>query len=222
MPLSHEDTRSDKASNASNQFFVHGKFLFACLIAILLLGIFILVNFIRFYQDSHQTIDSLAGTEREKLPASLEGKGKRLVFHDFESGNASDTSSHLATPGHGGRQALKLSSKVPFSPGLWVKVKDIHPTGSSWIRATGYVWFSCQPSEVKCNLVVTCNHQGTNYKYMFIPLEKEHLITGQWNSVAIDYVIPPAPSAEDILQVYFWYCGSHELLVDDINVGIYK
>ena len=195
---------------------------FAGLFAIFLLGIFISVNYSRFYRDSHQTIDPLAGVEREKLPAGLEGKGKRLAYHDFEAGNAGDSASNLAVAGHGGKQSLKMSSRVPFSPGLWIKFRDLNPADSAWIRATGYVWFSCSPAQAKCSLVATCNHKGVNYKYLFIPFETENLQPNQWNRVSIDYRIPPAPDREDVLQAYFWYRGSWEVLVDDVEIELFE
>ncbi|MEI7898372.1 MAG: hypothetical protein WCJ26_15145, partial [bacterium] len=73
-----------------------------------------------------------------------------------------------------------------------------------------------------CSLVATCNHNGINYKYMSVPVEKEAVKPNQWNKICIDYRIPPPPGREDILQVYFWYRGSGEMLVDDIVVNIYK
>ncbi|MDP1621058.1 MAG: hypothetical protein Q8M08_01835 [Bacteroidales bacterium] len=197
------------------------KIIFAGIVALFLLAVFILVNYYLSLRNLHQTTDPRAGVVREKLPVALEGKGKRLAFHDFESGNPADTSSHLAIPGHGGKQALKVSKGNQFSPGLWIKFKDLNPGDSSWIRATGWIRFSCKPSEVKCNLVVTCNHNGINYKYIYISLENENLVTGQWNRVSIDYYIPQAPDREDVLQAYFWYRGMGEVLVDDIDIEYY-
>jgi hypothetical protein len=199
----------------------NSNFFLVGLLAMFLLGVFVLLNFYLSYRDSHKKTDPFIVEEREKLPSSLEGKGKRLAFHDFEAGNASDMASHLAHGGHGGRQSLKLSSKVPFSPGLWIKFKDLNPGDSTWISATGYVWFSCPDSLVKCSLVATCNHQGTNFKYQFIALEKENLQPGKWNRVSLDYRIPPAPDGEDVLQVYFWCRGAEEMLVDDIRVDVF-
>ncbi|MEI7499217.1 MAG: hypothetical protein WCK84_02110 [Bacteroidota bacterium] len=205
------------------------KTLFAILSAILLLGVFVSVNYYFACQVKNQIPDFSSGVEREKLPFDLEAKGERLAFHDFELGNVNDTSSHMVLGGHTGKQSLKMSSKVPFSPGLWIKFKELYsnvspiikPLDSAWIRATGYVWFSCRPSEAKCSLVATCNHNGINFKYMFVALETENMKPNQWNKVNIDYHIPPAPDCEDILQVYFWYRGNSELLVDDVEVTLF-
>jgi hypothetical protein len=196
--------------------------LLAGFVAVLLLGVFMLVNYYLTYQDKHQPADISAGVEREKLPANLEGDGRRLAFHDFESGNATDTASHLATRGHTGKQSLKMNSRVNFSPGLWIKFKELNPGDGAWIRATGYVWFSGSPSDVKCCLVATCNHQGVNFKYMFVALEKEKLQPNRWNRISIDYQIPPPPDREDVVQAYFWYRGNGEMLVDDVEVTLFK
>ena len=190
--------------------------------AVFLVGAFILVNYCLDYRNAHQPADPMARTATDQLPPGLEGRGRRLSFHDFESGNAGDTASHLVDGGHGGTQSLKMSPAVPFSPGLWITFRELDPGDSSWIRATGYVWFSCPDSLVKCSLVATCNHRGVNYKYMFVPLEKQHLVPNRWNRVSIDYRIPLAPDTDDALQAYFWYRGRGEMLVDDVAVEYYK
>jgi hypothetical protein len=197
------------------------KTLISGVLAVSLLGIFILVNYYLDYRESHQTTDPLALYEHEKMPAGLEGDGKRLAFYDFEAGNADDTATHLARIGHGGKQSLKMSVQVPFSPGLWIQFKDLNPGDSSWIRATGYIWFTCNPADAQCSLVATCNRNGVNYKYMSIPVEKEVVRPGQWNRISIDYRIPPPLNREDVLLVYFWYRGAGELLVDDIEIEFF-
>jgi hypothetical protein len=166
----------------------------------LLLGFFILVFYFLGRTDFDAAVDPLQVAEREYLPEHLEGKGTRLAFHE---------------------QSLKLNSGMPFSPGLWIRFSDLNPGDQDWIRATGLVWFSCPADEVKCSLVATCNHNGVNFKYMFVALEYENLLPNQWNRVSIDYRIPPAPRGDDVLQAYFWHRGGAELLVDDIEIEYY-
>ncbi len=194
---------------------------FAGLVGIFLFGVFILVNCYRSYRETNQTIDRLAGHERETLPAQLEDKGKRLAWHDFEWGNPLDTNTRLSFSGYNSKQSFKLNSRAPFSPGLWIKFKDLIPGDSLWVRATGYVWFDCAPDEVKCYLVATCNHNGINYKYMYIDLEKENLQPSRWNRVSIDYLIPQAPDPEDVVQAYFWHRGGGEILIDDVEITLF-
>ncbi|MEI7663643.1 MAG: hypothetical protein WCK34_15660 [Bacteroidota bacterium] len=190
--------------------------------ALVLLGLFVLWN--DFDHARRLKLSRELGDihEREHIADTAGASFKRLAFYDFESGNAADTASHLAARGHGGRQSLELSSRVPFSPGLWVRFKDLNPGDSTWIRATGYVWFTCPPAEAKCSLVATCNHKGVNFKYLFIAVEKENFKPGQWNRVTIDYHVPQPPDREDVVQAYFWYRGSGEMLVDDIDIEVVK
>lgn len=201
---------------------VSRKAIFAGLTAIILLGVFVSVNYYLTFRDADKSVVDQAGVERDHLPAGLENQGTRLAFYDFETGNAADTASHLAFKGHSGKQSLKMNSKVIFSPGLWIRFRDLNHADSCWIRATGYVWFSGSPADAKCCLVATCNHQGVNFKYMFVALEKENLQPDCWNRISIDYRVPPAPDAEDVLQAYFWYRGQGELLVDDVEVTLFK
>jgi len=197
------------------------QILLSLVLAVALLGIFIGLNYFLNERSLHRNPDQDGSNEREQIPETTGLKARRLAFYDFEWGNASDTSLHLATTGHGGKQSLRMSSSVPFSPGLWVRFKDLNPGDHAWIRAAGYVWFTCPPEEAKCSLVVTCNHNGINYKYMFIPVEKEDVKSGQWNRISIDYRIPQASDAEDVLQAYFWYRGKGEVLVDDIEIEFF-
>ena len=199
----------------------HRKTMIAGLCAALLLVLFVMANSYRLYQDTHRKHIPFEELERERMPEEIGFVKKQLALHDFESGNAGDPAAHLASVGHGGRQSLKMSPQVPFSPGLWIKFKDINPPGQAWIRAAGYVWFSGPPADVAFSLVATCNQKGVNFKYMFIPSEMENLKPNQWNRVSIDYRIPRAPDGEDVLQAYFWYRGKGEMLVDDIVIDYF-
>lgn len=187
----------------------------------MLLGIFVGWNFYVKERSLQVKPDLNDTTGREHIPENAGLISHRLAFLDFETGNVADAASHLANKGHSGYQSLKMSPVVTFSPGLWIRFKDLNPGDSSWLRATGYVWFSCPPADVKCSLVATCNHNGINFKYMFVALEYEDLKPGQWNRVSIDYHIPRAPDQEDVLQAYFWYRGSGEMLVDDLSIEFY-
>lgn len=189
--------------------------------ALALLGIFIGWNYVLNDRSMHEIPDQHGFNERERIPDTAGLTARRLAYHDFESGSAADTAAHLSTFGHSGRQSLEMSRSLPFSPGLWIRFRDLNPRGSCWIRATGYVWFSCEPAEARCSLVVTCNHNGINYKYMHVPVEMEPLKVKHWNRISIDYQIPVPPDREDVLQAYFWYRGTGALWVDDIDIEYY-
>ena len=199
----------------------HSRVFLSMAMALVLLGIFAGWNYFRNERYLHQNPGENKFNEREMIPDTTGLVFRRLAFHDFESGNAADPASHLSTTGHNGKQSLKMGPAVSFSPGLWIRFKDLIPGDSLWIRASGYVWFSCAPAEAKCSLVATCNHNGINYKYFSIPFEKEAMKSNQWNRIGIDYHIPSPPDREEVVQVSFWYRGTGEMLVDDIAVELF-
>ncbi len=190
--------------------------------AVALLGIFVAVNYITGERSLEISRKQGELHEAEKMADTVGLTSKRLVYQDFEWGNPADTASHLAAMGHRGKQSLRMKPWVPYSPGLWMKFKELKPGDSTWLRITGFVWFSCLPQDVKCSLVATCNRKGVNFKYMFLALEKEKMKPNQWNEIIMDYRIPRAPDGEDVVQVYFWYRGKGEMLVDDIDIRLYQ
>ncbi|MCK9421896.1 MAG: hypothetical protein M0Q38_04810 [Bacteroidales bacterium] len=198
------------------------KLIFAALSGLVLLGVFILWNGLREEKALHKKPDLSKNIDREQLPDTTGFRSRRLVFYDFEWGNPEDTATHLFSAGYNSKQSFCMKPWVPFAPGLWIRFRDLLVHDSSWLRATGYVWFSCPPAEVKCSLVATCNHNGVNFKYMSVPLEMENLVPNRWNKVTIDYRIPPVPDKEDVLQAYFWNRGTGKVLVDDFEVRLYE
>ena len=195
------------------------KYRYAPLLAALaLLGVFVAWNEYRGAQ-SKKVQKSEVPVEQEQLPDTTGMRRTRLAAHDFEGADAADPAQHLSTKGHDSRLSYRLTPDAPFSPGLWIKHRDLPRGKELWLRASGYVLFEGPDSLAKCSLVATCNHAGVNFKYMAVePLTP---VAGQWNRVAVDYRIPPAPDGEDVVQVYFWLRGSHEVLVDDVVIELF-
>lgn len=194
----------------------------AVLTGLLLLVIFVGVNEWLGAGSRAGGVDTKPLAEREILTDTAGFSQKRLAFHDFEGGNAADTASHLALSGFDSRQSLRMNSFVNFSPGLAIRFSELDPPHGSWLRITARVWFTGDSTAVKSSLVVTCNHKGINYKYQSIPMEYEGLAPARWNRVTIDYSIPEPPDPQDLIQVYFWYRGAGEMLVDDIETVYFK
>ena len=53
------------------------------------------------------------------------------------------------------------------------------------------------------------------------PLDPGKIKEGQWNEFAINCILRD-PQKNDLLQAYFWYRGSSEMLVDDIEVTLFQ
>ncbi len=208
--------RNSETSSAFSR--LRGKSTLSLFIAILLLALFIGWNEWKAGQIREGDSSREGLPDREQLPDTAGWECRRLAFHDFEAGNPADTALRLSDGGHSGRQALRLKPWAPFSPGLWIRFADLQPSDTAWILASGWVYFPAGKEGVKAYLVATCNHNGVNYKYMYIDLGKERLVPGKWNRVSIHYRIPRAPHPGDVLQAYFWYRGEGEMRVDDVAI----
>ena len=170
-------------------------------IGILLLGIFVVVNLLIEHGGRKDNIDPFKYTEQERMPDSIQGSGKRIFNHI---------------------NPFSLSSAKPFSPGLYITFSELITPAGAWLRTTALIWHNGSPDSLACSLVTTCNQQGTNYKYIYLPLEKMKLPSRQWSRVTLDYRIPRGARPDDIIQSYFWFRGKGEMRVDDMQVSIYE
>jgi hypothetical protein len=171
----------------------------------LILACLVLISFILFTEYSgwmgkEEASSSAPFMDQEQLHGHLEGKGRQLLFFS---------------------QPCRLNQNAPFSPGLAEKFNVLKPGDSSWLRVTGQVWFSGPADSLKCSIVATCNHRGTNYKYFSLPLTSLKLRQNDFNLVTLDYLIPRCVDAEDLIQVYFWNWGRREVVIKNIGVTIF-
>jgi hypothetical protein len=160
--------------------------------------------------------------EKEQLPDGNEYYRRSLMYYDFEAPDPAHPgpwSDHVA---RSGKYSFRLTKEVPFSPGLRTTFRQLTESENIWIRATGYVWSDYDSTENKGALVITCNHDGENYKYRTVELDKAGLVKGQWNKVTMDYQVPYIPDRDDLLQVYFWYHGDKDLYIDDFEVQLFE
>jgi len=194
----------------------------AALTGLVLLGMFILWNDCQGRRDLRKKKETLRVVDREQLPDTSGYRSKQWVFYDFEWGNPADTTLHLTLTGHNSRQSFCLKPWMPFSPGLWVQFKDLPGGDSCWIRVSGSVWAPPGSDSLPCDLVVTCNHNNLNLKYVSFPVEEANLQRGAWNRITLDYRIPDPPDKEDVLKAYFWYRGDGEMLVDNIRAVLFE
>jgi len=213
--------RKERIDYSSASLRLCGNFTLSLVAAVLLLALFAGWQQLRLQSAAEKRRTAGVVPERETLPDTAGWKGRRLAFHDFESGDPADTASNCVAGGHNGNQSLRLRPWAPFSPGLWTRFGDLNPGETAWIRVTGYVLGPPDGKPLPAYLVATCNHNGVNFKYMYIDLEKEKLFPGRWNRLMMDYRIPRAPHPGDVLQAYFWYRGTGEMRVDDIEIEYY-
>ena len=164
---------------------------------VLALGVFIVVNLFLGVGGRERSSDPFEFAEQERMPDSLQKFGKRIFLYN---------------------QPFTLSSAKPFSPGLYTTFREQNPMAGAWLRTTALVWHNGSPDSLACSLVTTCNQQGTNYKYLYLPLEKSKLPSRQWSRVTLDYRIPRGARPDDVIQSYFWFRGKGEMRVEEMEV----
>lgn len=145
-----------------------------------------------------------------------------LVHYDFEKPGPGDRSNKTSELSRSGHFSCKLNDKDQFSPGINEKFSKLTNKDYTWIRASGYVYYSPENAIKGAYLVITCNHQNNPYKYKALTLEKENLLSGKWNKVTMDWQTPYLIDKDDLLQVYFWYPGKKSIYVDDIQIEIFE
>ena len=145
-----------------------------------------------------------------------------LAYYDFEQSDQDYSGYQTADVARTGKYSLKLTPGFHFSPGIWIKFKDLTNQGSVWIRATGYVYFTSTAREALASLVMTCCHEGMALKYQTLDIEKENFLPDKWNKVTLDYETPVISDRDDLLQVYFWYRGKDALYLDDFIIEIFE
>jgi hypothetical protein len=167
-------------------------------------------------------LEPLENQGKEELSDESGYVKKVLASYDFEKVDPGLGVYQSAEFAKSGKYSLKLNPQLQFSPGINIRFKDLTAKETVWIRATGYVYFTCLPGEAKVSLVLTCNHNNKAYKYKAIMVESENLQPNQWNKVTMDYETPFIPDKEDFLQSYFWYRGEKPVYLDDFTIELFE
>ncbi len=157
--------------------------------------------------------------EIENLTDSTAYNRRILASYDFESGG----NSCVETFARSGKYSFHMDKEQQYSPGIKIPFSDLTKKEENvWVRASAFVYFTCDPKEVLANLVMTCNHMGRNYKYKSVVFENLDLKPDTWNEITMDYLLPFIPDESDQLQVYFWYRGEKEIFLDDFTIRVFE
>jgi hypothetical protein len=160
--------------------------------------------------------------EREFLTNADQYKSKVIASFNFETPDQVSPENLCRDTAHSGNFSLRMSRKLEFSPGVNIPYKDLSEKDFAWVRANAWIYFTGKPEEIACGLVITCNQNGEAYKYRILELEKQNLSPGVWNQVTMDYVTPFFVDKSNSMQVYFWYRGGKDILVDDFEITRYE
>jgi hypothetical protein len=172
--------------------------------------------------DRMYLVPSLDNEEKEGLPASDKFFARVLASYNFEKPTKEELPGFCKDTANTGVYSFRMDRNHAFSPGINIPYSELSKKDFAWIQACGYVYFTCKPEEVVCGLAITCNQDGKPYKYRILPLNKANLQPFTWNKVCLDYMTPYLEDKSGAVQVYFWYHGEKELLVDDIEIKLFE
>jgi hypothetical protein len=160
--------------------------------------------------------------EKEGLPANGKFTSRVLASYDFENPSAEERAGFSKDTANSGIYSFRMDKDRAFSPGINIVYRDLSQKDFAWIQACGYVYFTCEPSEVVCGLVATCNQDGKSYKYRILPLEKANLKPFTWNKICLDYMTPYLEDQSGTVQAYFWYHGEKRVFIDDFEIKLFE
>lgn len=182
---------------------------------------FILLNLFQSWQFINSIINPPDKTKEEYFLVNP-GKFNIRVLgnYDFENKDSPFTGSLVSDIVNNGQYAFRMDAGMAFSPGLQSSFAELSKKSPLGIRVTAWIYSKIPFKENPGSLVVTCNHEGLNYRYETISFEKENLKPGQWNKIVMYYLTPESPDPDDMIQVYVWYRGKNELYVDDLKIEL--
>jgi hypothetical protein len=164
--------------------------------------------------------------EQNNIKETLENENdyipRKAGIYCFENGASMAGHGYTSDQHHSGKWSLRLSPEVQFSPNLIFQYKQLSHSDIFWIRASAWVYFTCNPEDVKCSIVITSRRHRHEYKYRGADLEKMNLEPGKWQYVHMDYLSPYMENRDDLLNAYFWYRGDKEVYIDDFTLTVFE
>lgn len=143
---------------------------------------------------------------------------KTLLQTGFENDTVAVTTERPVS----GRQSLRLSKEVQFSPEINLNLPDEYHSSAYWLRTT--VTFRPEPKEwewwLMTQMIVRFSAGGEKVKDNMIRLQR-YADTGITQTVYLDTQIPDRPF--DKVIVFFWNGdGQKAIWLDDLKVDVFR
>jgi hypothetical protein len=125
---------------------------------------------------------------------------------------------------HSGKFALVLDSNCIYTPAVQVKYKFITDKEYAWIKATVWIYPTCDPKDNPTNVVVLYTHNGEIYDYQAEKMDKlaSSMRVGHWNKIEMYTLTPEVRNKNDNLMVYLWHLGKKPVIADDLKVEAFE
>jgi hypothetical protein len=108
-------------------------------------------------------------------------------------------------------RAYRLDGLHPFTAAMRVPFDSLTRHDHAWVETE---WRVLLPMpNVKGSFVSTFEHDGRNYGYTTVELEKQAIQAGAWATVHTWYLTPEVRSKNDIFACYFWLRDTIPLFV---------
>jgi len=159
-------------------------------------------------------------TMNETMPDPANFNKKILGYYDFSNPNS--TYSNLVKDIRDtNTYCLAMDSTAQYSPGLYIKFKNITGEYYAWIKAHAEFLVPENYNEPLPLLVVTFIHDKKCYKYLTKELKSDNDTSGVWQKSFVDYLTPEVRDKEDTLQVYLWHRGKKPVYIKNLLVEAY-
>jgi hypothetical protein len=158
-------------------------------------------------------------TMNETMPDPANFNKKILGFFDFS--NPGGASKLVKDVKDTNTYCLAMDSSMPYSPGLYIKFKNITGEYYAWIKAHAEFLIPENYNEPLPLIVVTFIHDKKCYKYLTKELKPADDARGVWQKSFVDYLTPEVRDKEDTLQVYLWHRGRQPVYIKNLLIEAY-
>ena len=117
-----------------------------------------------------------------------------------------------------GEDAQELSAEKAFSEGWQIQWKDLTKHDHNWIHVEAEFYAPLDFKAGDLSLVTCMDHEGGPYGYSAIAIHPDSLKTGDWNSIAYDYLTPEVRVGSDNISTYLWYHGPGKVYLRQLVV----
>jgi hypothetical protein len=123
-----------------------------------------------------------------------------------------------------GFTGVRLDAENIYTPAFRRSYWDMTTADHLYFIIRSRIFLTEDPLANPLSLVVHFTHEGGPYHYRAYDTEKHAstLKTNEWNDIEMVYLSPEVRKPGDELSFYFWFRGSHDVLVDNIFVEVWE
>ncbi len=157
----------------------------------------------------------------ETMPNPNQFSKTFLGYFDFSHVNPSEPANLVKDIKDTSSYCLMMDSVSMYSPGVYVKYKNITGEYYAWIKVRIRFLLPEAYNEPNPLIVVTFLHEKLCYQYFTKELKYEDGKKGLWQDFSVDYLTPEVRDIEDTLQAYIWHRGKSPVYIKNLIIEAY-